>query len=62
MKYVGVRKVSWDQLWHALLPDTSRWDRVTEAEARKIVRKLFPRKPRKPRSVFYPNSAVMAHD
>ncbi len=41
--YYGIRKVSWDQLWHALFrTDDGResWDRVTKQEALKIAKKV----------------------
>jgi hypothetical protein len=42
MSYYGVRKVVWDQLWHALYVRKGKetWDRVTAAVARRIERGL----------------------
>jgi len=43
-RYVGVRKVKWDQLWHALYQTDSfrfTWDRVSRQQARYIIRQLF---------------------
>jgi hypothetical protein len=43
--YVGVRKVGWDECWHAILirqdPFKINYDRVSEDEAQEIMTKLF---------------------
>jgi hypothetical protein len=41
-KYYGVRKVAWDQLWHALYVSNGRetWDRITKQQADRIARRL----------------------
>ena len=42
-KYCEVRKVSWDALWHAVFYTKygqEVWDRVSQAEALKISKKL----------------------
>lgn len=48
-KYFEVKKVAWDMLWHALYRAKHKgggqyvsWDRVTEAEAMRISRRLRP--------------------
>lgn len=43
-KYHGVRKVVWDQKWHALWTNEKgceTWDRVNRSEAVRIVARLF---------------------
>ena len=46
--YHGVRKVEWDNLWHALYKNRSgrdTWDRVTPKRAREIFAALLKGKP-----------------
>jgi hypothetical protein len=41
-KYHTVRKVAWDSMWHVMykVGKHETWDRVTQAEAMKIAKKL----------------------
>ncbi len=42
-KYIEVRKVSWDALWHAVFVNSKKetcWDRVSQSEALKISKHL----------------------
>jgi hypothetical protein len=42
-KYYGVRKINWDQLWHALFKrkdGSESYDRVSKDEALKIAEEL----------------------
>jgi len=42
-EYYGVRKVNWDQLWHALFrteDGEESWDRVTREQALNLVDQL----------------------
>ena len=41
--YIGIRKMKWDQLWHALWETSAgnkTWDRVTREQAMYIEKKL----------------------
>ena len=46
-KYVGIRKMRWDGLWHAIWifendeNKVEHWDRVSEERAMEIVAKLW---------------------
>lgn len=42
-KYIGVRKMKWDQLWHALFKVNGKetWDRVSKERALEIAENLW---------------------
>jgi len=47
MKYIGIRKVKWDGMWHALFEGdggTLPWDRVSKKVAKRIADQLFKNK------------------